>query len=61
MKDCIVNQCTVENGGFEVITRIKCDSYPRRQEATAVVDCSVDQFGVVECGLTGAWNIPRDG
>ena len=43
--------------GFELLTGRKCDSYPRRLEVTAVVDCIVDQSDVVDCGFTGAWGI----
>ena len=33
------------------------DGFPCRWEATAVVDRSVDQCGMVECGFAGSWNI----
>ena len=51
--DCSVWPSPVIDCGIEVLT----GSYPRRLEVNAVVDCSVDQYAVVDCGFTSAWGI----
>ena len=47
--DCSVSQSAVVDYGFMAFTGKPCAAYPRRWEATDVVECNVNQYAVVGC------------
>ena len=48
MEDCSGDKSSVVDCGFEAITGKYGAGYPRRLEATVVVDCNVNQSAVVD-------------